>query len=198
MDDIKSHMREEMRGGMHRANNLSSKRMEDNTATKRVNIQKLPVRIRPADHNDQNLIYSSWLKSYAALNKDQPKMVVWKLHAPVVKQLLERSVTLVACDKEEGDNVYAWMCAERTPKFFVLHFAYTKSMFRRWGLQKALVRGFDYKKGEAVMCSHRSHLIKSLKKLGHNIVHVPHLQHPGGPEAVAAAYAPKNAKKDIL
>ena len=191
MDDLRQSYMLQTRGagGKENLSNRNKDPIKKGDARNRIkDLDQLEVRIRPADEGDNNLIYSSWLKSYAGLNKDIPRLVTFKIHAPVVQRILERSITLVACDKHDGENVYAWLTAERKPKFLILHFAYTKAAFRRWGLQKALAAAFDYKRGEQIMSSHRSHIFKKLRSRGHNVLHVPHLQHPEGAEHVSIAY----------
>ena len=157
-------------------------------------LDKLPVRVRPSEPGDTPLIYRSWLKSYHGQNLDQPKRIFYRLHRPVVKRLLESAITLVACDQEKGDDIYAWLCAQRTSRFLVLHYAYTKASFRRFGLQRALVKGFDYHRGEPTLTSHRGWVSKDLKRKGHTLLYVPYLQHEGGLTQVEEIYAdPSNA-----
>ena len=48
-------------------------------------LEKLPVRIRPAEPGDVHMIYDSWLNSYASQNKDQPKWALFPMQRTVDK-----------------------------------------------------------------------------------------------------------------
>ena len=141
--------------------------------------KRLPIRVRQADEGDASFIYSSWLKSNAAQNKDQPKITVYEMHREVVSRLLEGGITLVACMEDDPDQVLGWVCAQRTPKFLVVHYCYTKAPFRRFGLARTLLNAFDYKQGEPIVISHKSYICKDLKGR-YNFLHIPHLQQAGG------------------
>jgi len=140
--------------------------------------KRLPVRIRKADEGDISFIYSSWLKSYAAQNKDQPKITVYKMHREVVSRLLEDGITLVACMEDNPDQVLGWLCAQRIPKFLILHYCYVKAPFRRFGLARSLVDAFEYRSGEPVALSHKGYVCKDLKGR-YEFLYVPHLQQEG-------------------
>ena len=140
--------------------------------------KRLPIRVRQADEGDASFIYSSWLKSYAAQNKDQPKLTLYEMHREVVSRLLEDSITLVACMEDDPDQVLGWLCAQRIPKFLVVHYCYTKAPFRRFGLARTLLNAFDYKPGEPIVISHKSYICKDLKDR-YNFLYIPHLQQQG-------------------
>ena len=140
--------------------------------------KRLPVRIRQADEGDASFIYSSWLKSYAAQNKDQPKITLYEMHREVATRLLESSITLVACMEDDPDQVLSWLCAQRIPKFLIVHYCYTKAPFRRFGLARSLLGAFDYRPGEPIVISHKSYICKDLKGK-YNFLHIPHLQQEG-------------------
>ena len=163
---------------------LAPKRLRDGVteASPRYNpikdTKRLPIRVRQADEGDASFIYSSWLKSYAAQNKDQPKITVYEMHREVVSRLLEGAITLVACMEDTPDQVLSWVCAQRTSKFLVVHYCYTKAPFRRFGLARTLLNAFDYKQGEPIVISHKSYICKDLKGR-YTFLHIPHLQQEG-------------------
>ena len=153
--------------------------------------KKLPVRIRQADEGDASFIYSSWLKSYAAQNKDQPKIALYEMHREVVTRLLESGITLVACMDDDPDQVLGWLCAQRTPKFLVVHYCYMKAPFRRFGLARSLLAAFDYCPGEPLVISHKSYICKDLKDR-YNFLYIPHLQQAGGISHMEKIYNARN------
>jgi|TARA_R100001530_G_C4288247_1_gene147318 hypothetical protein len=161
-------------------------------------VQQLPVRIRKAYADDAPFIYKSWVQSYQGQNKDIPKKAITRMHKGVIKRLLEQSTTVVACgDSAETENdIYSWLTAKRTSKFLVVHFAYTKAPFRRWGLLNSLLKVFEYKQGEAILASHKSYIIKELKPK-HNIMYVPHLQMHNGLEDLENLYETQHGDIDV-
>lgn len=140
--------------------------------------KKLPIRIRQADEGDVSFIYSSWLRSYASQNKDQPKLMIYDLHREVVSMLLETAITLVACMKDDENHILGWMCAQRIPKFLVLHYCYTKDPFRKLGIARTLLNAFEYARGEPIVISHKGYIVKDLKEK-FNFLYIPHLQKEG-------------------
>ena len=125
-------------------------------------------------------------------------MAITRMHKGVIKRLLEQSTTVVACgDSAETENdIYSWLTAKRTSKFLVVHFAYTKAPFRRWGLLNSLLKVFEYKQGEAILASHKSYIIKELKPK-HNIMYVPHLQMHNGLEDLENLYETQHGDIDV-
>jgi len=156
-------------------------------------VKQLPVRIRKAYDDDSAFIYKSWVQSYQGQNRDIPKRALSSMHKTVIKRLLFSSTTIVACGNtpETENDIYSWLTAKRTPKFLVVHFAYTKAPFRKWGLLNSLMKVFEYKQGEAILASHKSYIIKELKPR-HNIMYVPHLQMHNGVEDLEKIYEAQN------
>ena len=156
-------------------------------------VKQLPVRIRKAYDDDSAFIYKSWVQSYQGQNRDIPKRALSTMHKTVIKRLLYSSTTIVACGNtpETENDIYSWLTAKRTPKFLVVHFAYTKAPFRKWGLLNSLMKVFEYKQGEAILASHKSYIIKELKPR-HNIMYVPHLQMHNGVEDLEKIYEAQN------
>ena len=148
---------------------------------------RLPIAIRPAEPQDAGFIYSSWIQAYESQNKDQPKLAVHKMHRPVVSRLMAQAITMVATVEKDRDHLLAWLCAERTSKFLIIHFCYTKEAFKRLGIAKALLKLFGYKPGEPIMASHKGYICKDLRPR-YNIKYIPQMQHKGGVDKVKEIY----------
>ena len=153
---------------------------------------RLPVQIRPAEPQDIAMLYDSWLNSYAGQNKDQPRWSVFPMQRTIVRRLLKDAVTLVAAGNtpEATDDIYAWTCAQRSPDSgkLLLHYAFTKMLFRRRGLFRALLGGYDHKMGESIYCSHRGFIMKEIRGT-YNMRYVPQLQFDWGIDQFETAYA---------
>ena len=157
----------------------------------------LPVRIRPAEDADANIVYDSWLKSYASQNKDQPTWTLYPMQKKIVRRLLKDAVTLVAAGNtaESQNDIYAWMCAERSPNgSLIIHYSFTKMIFRKRGLFTALLGGYGHQKGENIYCSHRGWIMKEIRDR-YNMLYVPQLQFDWGMDAFEAALDKEAGKR---
>ena len=161
-------------------------------------LDRLPVQIRPAEDQDIAMLYDSWLKSYAGQNKDQPRWSVYPMQRTVVRRLLRDAITLVAAgnDAESAGDIYGWACAERSPEYgkLVLHYAFTKMVFRKRGIFRALLGGFDHNRGESIYCSHRGFILKEIKNR-YNTRYVPQLQFDWGMAQFERAYSQDAPRK---
>ena len=189
MEGMKGHLRE-LTGGTNLANAPKDSNLQGVSAFDPArDLTTLPVRIRPAEASDAGMIYDSWLKAHAAQNKDQPSWTIYPLHKKIVRRLLKDSVTLVVAGNtpESQDDIYAWICGSRTSNnLLIVHYAFTKMLFRKRGLFKGLLKALEYSPGEPIYCSHRGWVLKELKGR-YNFVHVPHLQFDWGlPEFIKA------------
>ena len=182
MEGLREHLRE-----VTGHTNLATRKKDTNTKgaiafNEARDLKTLPVRVRPAEQNDAAMIYDSWLKAHAAQNKDQPAWSFYPLHKKIVRRLLKDSVTLLVCGStpESQDDIYTWICGHRTREGqLILHYAFTKMLFRKRGMFKGLLKALEYSPGEPVYCSHRGWLMKELKGK-YNFIHIPHLQFDWG------------------
>ena len=146
--------------------------------------KRLPVVVRMADEGDSGLVYSSWLKAHSAQNKNQHRGILYKAHGDTVRHLLENSITVIAAQDGQTDQVFAWMCGIRTKNGrLILHYCYTKQPFRSLGLARLLLDTFEYRPGEPVLCSHWSYMLKGLKDR-YNLFYVQDLQRPDGVQKI--------------
>jgi GNAT superfamily N-acetyltransferase len=91
--------------------------------------------------SDRNFVRSAWLKSYRALCEWAPREEYFALHHDVVEGLVERATarTVVACDKDDEDNLLGFACGEPHQTRPLLHWCYVKSAFRHHGIARAMV-----------------------------------------------------------
>lgn len=104
-------------------------------------------RIDQARDSDTDFIRDSWRRSY----RDSPRTGKWPPEAysvwvaPHMDALLARSQVRVARPADWPEGVIAWVAAEQTPEAFVLHYAFTKPLFRSAGVMTALVQSLEPK-----------------------------------------------------
>ena len=125
-----------------------------------MNIEDLPIKVRPAVEGDVPFIFSSWLKSYRAslFAKQVSNTVFFSEHHKVIEGILKTSTTLVLCSADDVTNIYGYICAEKIDGIFVLHYAYIKHPYRTLGLAKFLLNQFNHETGSAAMASHMTRI----------------------------------------
>jgi hypothetical protein len=98
----------------------------------------LPVSYRQACVDDRNFILSSWLRSYryssAATKVPNDIYFSERGQEGLCKRLLSNCHTVIACDRDEPEQIYGWMCWRPG----VLHFTLVKSIYRGHGLLSAM------------------------------------------------------------
>ena len=141
---------------------------------------KLPVLVRLASSSDASLVYSTWLRSYADQHKDQHRGILYKSHRKIIRNLMEKSITVMAVMDDDPNQIFAWMCGLRSKSGpLLVHYCYVKDAFRQLGLAKLLLRHFEHRSGEPVICSHKGYVYKSLRDR-YNLFYVPQVREPMG------------------
>ena len=136
---------------------------------------KLPVLVRLASSSDASLVYS-----YADQNKDQHRGILYKSHRKIIRNLMEKSITVMAVMDDDPNQIFAWMCGLRSKSGpLLVHYCYVKDAFRQLGLAKLLLRHFEHRSGEPVICSHKGYVYKSLRDR-YNLFYVPQVREPMG------------------
>ena len=99
------------------------------------------INIRLATPDDEAFIYRSWLVGYksAKPNHKIRNSIYFPAQKNVIKNILERASTIVACDLNDPSNCYGYLCSEIYPESVVLHWVYTKYRFRHFGIANALL-----------------------------------------------------------
>lgn len=95
------------------------------------------LRIRTLKTDDVHFILSSWLMSnYALMIGRRPnKSVYYSVHQMLAKRALENEATLIACNKEDEDQIIGWINFGDN----FLNYVYTKETFERMGIADALL-----------------------------------------------------------
>lgn len=95
------------------------------------------------DYNDKDLsfIYNSWLKS--TLNDCDGSVVrhnFFETHKILYKSIIERSQIAIACDITSPDFIYGYVIFRHiSPDVLILHYAYTKEPFRKFGVFRKII-----------------------------------------------------------
>lgn len=99
--------------------------------------EKLDIKIRKAVPTDLDFITASWLNSHHETQKrDLKKDIYYTNHNRMIKERMPFMKCLVACNPEDENQIYGYLVFNNPN---TLHFAYTKSYFRKLGVFKNLL-----------------------------------------------------------
>lgn len=102
---------------------------------------KIPAILRYATEDDQNFIYSSWLKSYR--NTEGPNRMsnetYYNNYKKLVKDLINKHSVLLVVNPEDTTQVYGYICYSMYQNIPVVHYIYVKYTYRKLELAKYLV-----------------------------------------------------------
>lgn len=116
----------------------------------------MTIRLRPGEANDFGFVIDSWIRSY----RDSP----WARlagtcyvagHDALIKRLMTRSATTVACYEADPDTILGWACTEGR----IVHYVYVKHSLRRKGIARMLLTPYLTRGGVAY-----THLLPSKPK----------------------------------
>lgn len=101
----------------------------------------LPIVVRPAASGDAGFILSSWLRSYreSPEAKSMLRPVYEREHATLIRRLLSRCGARVVTLASDESRIIAWACDEERAGSHVVHYVYTKRLFRQFGLASRLL-----------------------------------------------------------
>lgn len=105
----------------------------------------LEFKIRKAKSEDIDYITATWLRSTYEVHKHEYKKdVFFPNHNRMIKERLPFLKCIVACNPEDEDQIYGYMVFN-SPS--ILHYAFTKSFFRGFGVFSGLLKesGIDMK-----------------------------------------------------
>ena len=130
-------------------------------------------KIRPAITDDFKFVTSSWVQSY----RKHPDIEYNTYNAyqnQLVRNILDRAITIVATDNEDSNQILAWICVEPISDSLCFHWGYTKAIYRNLGIQKNLIAKLNK---PLIYFTHRpsndAWLMKRMKDQG--IEHCPYL-----------------------
>lgn len=138
--------------------------------------KKVPIRIRAASQEDVAFIFNSWLKSYrnSHFSRYIDNTVYYSEHHKLIERLVSDNQVLIACNTEDPNQLYGYICAGRVDNFLVVHYIYVKHSFRNLGIGKQLLNAFDHDPSVAGIYTHHTKLADRLGPR-YNFVFHPYL-----------------------
>ena len=144
-------------------------------ASEQESLPALPIAIRPMRAEDIPWITDSWLRSSRESHYGVPHDEYMDTMRRVIKRLFGRSRIAIACDPEDSDQTFGFVVWEpREGRKPLLHWAYTKHSFRRFGIFRRLMTIVDPEQQGAV-ATHGSPMLQDLRKGGFDLALRPHL-----------------------
>lgn len=133
----------------------------------------LPIIIREMSPDDLHLVLDSWVKGYRGFafavpsrsgrwdgQSPLPTRLYLDEHERLVRDILDRSHTLVATRPEDPDQILGWLCYEPA----LLHYVYVKTIYRGWGIARRMLGRANITRERPAVFSHRtSHSDQKLK-----------------------------------
>ncbi len=135
--------------------------------------------IRPANGDDLNFIYATWLQSFWADNESSRGSAgptFFNEYPKVVDHILAQSKTVVACKFDDPLVIYGYLVASPP----IAHYTFVKSNFRRYGIAKALLE--HLKCGETY--THRTGILQNILSTHPGRTYNPYLLYTQGEKHV--------------
>lgn len=107
----------------------------------------LACQVVPATADHLGLITSNWLHSlwtHCEWARSMRKSVFYDNHEPLIKRILKRAETVVACEHGDPWHAYGWLCYEGPG---IIHYAYVKPYYRRRGVFTTMVLAAGLREG---------------------------------------------------
>ncbi len=101
----------------------------------------LPLKLRKANPSDHNLIFKTWLRSYAGSTfaNDIDASVYFSEHNELIKKVLFRVDVVCAVSEDDETQVIGWMACEFNG-LDILHYMAVKKLYWKMGVGRMLIQ----------------------------------------------------------
>jgi hypothetical protein len=82
--------------------------------------------------SDYAFISNAWLRSYrhSAFAGKIPSDVYFYKHEPLIARVIEASEIIIACNPDDQDQLFGFLCYENKKSWYYAHYIYVKKVFR--------------------------------------------------------------------
>lgn len=139
--------------------------------------QEVPIRVRLATEVDVPFIFNSWLKSFRAEHfaVNITNTIYFNEHHKLIEDLLQTCEVYIACDHNNPEDIFGYICAERIDGILIIHYVYVKHMYRRLGIGKTLLGQFNPDLSVASIYSHSTKVVADRIAHKYNLVYSPYV-----------------------
>ena len=107
---------------------------------------EINIQVRPAEDEDARFVYSTWLRCYRVGSPSNlliPRKVFYESHHPLLEKLISISNVAVAHPVGEPGVILGYLVFQRRALGDVVHFGFTKSPFREFGVMRTILAAMD-------------------------------------------------------
>lgn len=109
------------------------------------------VKIRLKETKDEAFIYNSWLKSNRAQHANMPNGDYFEHYKAIIADVLYKSIVAIACDPNDPEFIYGYLVIRPIDDVNIIHYAYIKKPFRRFGILKQLAKSQNLNLNEPIL-----------------------------------------------
>lgn len=92
--------------------------------------------------SDYAFISNAWLRSYrhSAFAGKIPSEIYFYTHEPLIAKLINSSKLIIACNEEDEDQLFGFLCYDVIDSWFICHYVYVKKVFRGMDIATDMMR----------------------------------------------------------
>lgn len=141
-----------------------------------MSISNLPIRFRAATESDIGFIFNSWLKSYrnSGFARFISNTIYFTEHHKLIEKLILNNKVIVACNTEDPNQLFGYICGGHIDGIFACHYVYVKHTYRNMGLGKELLKQFNHDPSVAAVYTHHTRIADRLAPR-YNLVYHPYV-----------------------
>jgi len=112
--------------------------------------------------SEVNFIYNSWLRSTWSDNiTKHRKNDHFKIKTQEIDNALSKSEVAVACFKDDPNFIYGYVVYKHIkPDVLIVHYAYTKAPFRKYGVLKSILESMVTIKDDPIVITYINNKIE--------------------------------------
>lgn len=94
------------------------------------------ITFRYFKESDSPIIYGPWLKSQRRWGSNAyiRNRIYFEEEKQKIAKILAKSQVIVACNSEDADHVFGWVCYSKLGELLVLHYAFIKASYQKLGI----------------------------------------------------------------
>jgi GNAT superfamily N-acetyltransferase len=138
----------------------------------------LPIAIRKIEQGDIEFVFNSWLKSHRGkglISRDVDNTIYFSEHHKIIERILPRATTLLAVNPDDHGTIYGYLTFEVIEGILVVHYCYTKQVFRGMGVLRQLLTQVEHDFNRNTgLYSHQTEIGRRLS-LKYNLIYHPYM-----------------------
>jgi GNAT superfamily N-acetyltransferase len=100
--------------------------------------------------------------------------IYFTAHHKLIEGVLRQCKVVVACSKDDDNQIFGWGTAEEVDGVFVVHYLYVKSTYRKLGIAQLIFKALGGDLARPYLYTHKSFYMQRLERK-HDAVYYPYL-----------------------